>query len=249
MLWWSTPFLKRSTLTLGFLGSTSGKESTYQCRRWIPGLGRSPGGGNGNPLQYSCLENPMGRGAWQPTVYGIANSQTWLRRLCTRAYMLWHCFDCVTCLTLTTGLHSSTLENLWWQNLGVEPSVGKPEQNFICTKRWSLCVWICKFCGKTQELIRFWHKGPSSCWSLYPLRPYSSIAWRLPSTSRPLSLCLGGCLWLADLLCLFITCIKSGRVNALGAALNWWLTRVVLKKPTSCTTWGEYLWGWLYTGS
>ena len=37
----------------------------------IPGSGRSPGGGNGNPLQYSCLENPMDRGAWQATVHGV----------------------------------------------------------------------------------------------------------------------------------------------------------------------------------
>ena len=36
----------------------------------IPGLGRSPGGGKSNPLQVSCLENPMDRGAWQPTVHG-----------------------------------------------------------------------------------------------------------------------------------------------------------------------------------
>ena len=42
----------------------------------IPGLGRSPGGGHGNPLQYSCLENPMDRGAWRATVHGVAESQT-----------------------------------------------------------------------------------------------------------------------------------------------------------------------------
>ena len=42
----------------------------------IPGSGRSPGGGNGNPLQYSCLENPMDRGAWGATVHGVAKSQT-----------------------------------------------------------------------------------------------------------------------------------------------------------------------------
>ena len=42
----------------------------------IPGLGRSPSGGNGNPLQYSCLENPMCRGARQATVHRVANSQT-----------------------------------------------------------------------------------------------------------------------------------------------------------------------------
>ena len=40
----------------------------------IPGLGRSPGGGHGNPLQYSCLENPMERGAWQATVHRVAKS-------------------------------------------------------------------------------------------------------------------------------------------------------------------------------
>ena len=42
----------------------------------IPGLGRSPGGGHGNPLQDSCLENPMDRGAWQATVPGVAKSRT-----------------------------------------------------------------------------------------------------------------------------------------------------------------------------
>ena len=41
----------------------------------IPGLGRSPGGGNGNPLQYSCLENPMDIGAWRATVHGVTKSQ------------------------------------------------------------------------------------------------------------------------------------------------------------------------------
>ena len=42
----------------------------------IPGLGRSPGGGNGNPLQYSCLGNPMDRGAWRAVVHGVTKSWT-----------------------------------------------------------------------------------------------------------------------------------------------------------------------------
>ena len=42
----------------------------------IPGLGRSPGEGNGNPLQYSCLENPMDGGAWWATVHGVTKSRT-----------------------------------------------------------------------------------------------------------------------------------------------------------------------------
>ena len=51
--------------------------------RSIPGLGRSPGGGHGNLLQYSCLENPMDTGAWWATVHGIAKSQTQLSNLLT----------------------------------------------------------------------------------------------------------------------------------------------------------------------
>ena len=59
----------------------SGKESTCQCRRCkrrgsIPRMGRSPGGGNGNPLQHCCRGNPMDRGAWQATVHGITGSWT-----------------------------------------------------------------------------------------------------------------------------------------------------------------------------
>ena len=42
----------------------------------VPGLGRSPGGGNDNPLQYSCLENPMDRGVWRPLVHGVPGSDT-----------------------------------------------------------------------------------------------------------------------------------------------------------------------------
>ena len=54
----------------------SGKESAYNAGDMgsVPGWGRSPGGGNGNPLQYSCLGNPMDRGAWWATVHGIAKS-------------------------------------------------------------------------------------------------------------------------------------------------------------------------------
>ena len=64
--------------------------------RGFPGLGRFPGEGNGNPLQYSCLENPMDQGAWWATVHGVAKSrtlaqlvknrpamwETWVRSLC-----------------------------------------------------------------------------------------------------------------------------------------------------------------------
>ena len=51
----------------------------------IPGLGRSPGEGHGNPLQYFCLENPLDRGAWRATVHRVTQSQTRLKRLSTHA--------------------------------------------------------------------------------------------------------------------------------------------------------------------
>ena len=66
-------------VALGFPGGSVVKESCSLVNMGsIPGSGRSPGGGNGNPLQYSCLENPMDRGAWQAIVHIVAKSQTLL---------------------------------------------------------------------------------------------------------------------------------------------------------------------------
>ena len=62
----------------GFPGSLDGKASAYNVGDLgsSPGSGRSPGEGNGNPLQYSCLENPMDGGAWWATVHGVTKSWT-----------------------------------------------------------------------------------------------------------------------------------------------------------------------------
>ena len=59
---------------MGFLGGSDGKQSTCNVRDLglIPGLGRSPGEGNGPPLQYSCLENPMDRGVWWAIIHRVA---------------------------------------------------------------------------------------------------------------------------------------------------------------------------------
>ena len=69
-----------SWLTKGFSDGSDSKESA--CRvgdlGLIPWSWKCPGEGNGYPLQYSCLENPMGRGAWLATVLGVPNSWTWL---------------------------------------------------------------------------------------------------------------------------------------------------------------------------
>ena len=64
----------------GFPGGSEVKASACNVEDLglIPGLGRYPGEGNGNPLQYSCLVNPMDGGAWWSTVHGVTKSQTWL---------------------------------------------------------------------------------------------------------------------------------------------------------------------------
>ena len=61
---------------MGGLSSSDGKQSAFNVGDLgsLPGSGRSPGEGNGNPLQYSCLENPMDRGAWWDTVHGVSKS-------------------------------------------------------------------------------------------------------------------------------------------------------------------------------
>ena len=65
------------TVHMGFSGGSDGKESTCNVGDLssVLGSGRCPGEGNDNPLQYSCLGNPMDRGAWQATVHGVAKSQ------------------------------------------------------------------------------------------------------------------------------------------------------------------------------
>ena len=71
-------------MLMGFPGGSVGKETAYspgdaRDMGSIPGLGRSSGGGHGNPLHYSCLEDPMDKGAWQATVHRVAKNWTQLK--------------------------------------------------------------------------------------------------------------------------------------------------------------------------
>ena len=81
---------------MGVPGGASGIEPARQCRRYIrdagliPGSGKSPGVGNGNPLQYSCLKNPMDRGACQATVHGIIESFTIDMQMCLTLNFLFY---------------------------------------------------------------------------------------------------------------------------------------------------------------
>ena len=87
----------------------------------IPGSRRSPREGHGNPLQYSCLENPMDRGAWWATVHGVTQSQTWLKRLSIHAHTHTH---------MHTGLSS------------VGGSLGRPLRERGADRTWAEnCCW------------------------------------------------------------------------------------------------------------
>ena len=79
----------------GFLGGSDGKESAYNAGDLglIPGSGKSPGEGNGNLLQCSCLDNPMDGGAWRATFHGIAESD--MTERLTTLFSLTRCFVCI----------------------------------------------------------------------------------------------------------------------------------------------------------
>ena len=98
----------QGTLCFLFPGGVSGKESASNAgnvrdMNLIPGLGRFPGEGHGNPLQYSCLENPLDRGAWWATVHRIAKSWTWPKWLSTHAQMDRFSSVAQSCVTLWPG--------------------------------------------------------------------------------------------------------------------------------------------------
>ena len=102
---------------MGFPGSSDGKESACNARDLgsIPVSGRSPGEGNGNPLQYSCLENPTDRGAWWATVHGVSRvGHDWV----TNAFASLLIHDtklvCLSCLSVhLTHSNTNTMNTIW----------------------------------------------------------------------------------------------------------------------------------------
>ena len=137
----------------------------------IPGLGRSPGGGHDNPLQCSCLENPMDRRAWQATVHRIPKSQTQLKRLSTHVcspvgFQTLLCMDTARCCLASSGYEVTGCGNL----RGPRDSVGSlgggiraPKTLGLLPTHWQVKpaprVTARLLAGKADSL-RVWLQGP-----------------------------------------------------------------------------------------
>ena len=119
------------------LHGSDGKVSAYNTGDLgsIPGSGRSPGGGNGKPLQYSSLENPMDRGAWWATGHGVINSWTWLSDFTHSLLHLLHCRRNATGEAhVVVGLPYTTH---WRQT----PSSSNPSGLYQLKLTDSICPW------------------------------------------------------------------------------------------------------------
>jgi len=96
---------RKTTYANSYYGAWPGWKISISVLPLTPGSGRSPGGVHGNPLQYSCQENPMDRGAWWATVHGIAKSWTQLKQLSSSSWHFMKQFDsnvsCVSWLSVS----------------------------------------------------------------------------------------------------------------------------------------------------
>ena len=111
---------------MGFPGGSEVKASACNAGDLgsILGSGRSPGEGNGNPLQYSCVENPMDRGAWWATVHGVGKSRTRLR-------------DLTLCIKWITNENSLIAQGTLFNALRWPKWEGNPEKRgYVCMKSW-----------------------------------------------------------------------------------------------------------------
>ena len=133
----------------------------------IPELGRFPGGGHGNSVQYSCLENPMDRGAWQAIVHRVTKSQIWLKRLSMQAHIDWLLvFSCLGTFTICLAPHP---DSLVWVSTYQWAQVGRPvsvDGELLSWRQW-------EFVDSLTEM-----GGPPTVWLM--------SSWQLPV---PQSLC------------------------------------------------------------
>ena len=138
----------------------------------IPGLGRSPEGGTGNPLQYSCQENPMDRGTWWATVLGVVKSWTWLSSWAHQRVPIWQSRKILSSPLLTsipkitsteqpvmkkTGTYQNRSSTT--KNIKNEPKRGR-ENSWYNQLQYSLGGWTTNW--RVVVLQRFSHRSESS---------------------------------------------------------------------------------------
>ena len=133
-------------------GSSVGKEPACNAgdagdEYSITGSGRSPGGEHGNPLQYSCLENPMDRGAWWATVQGVTKSQTGLKWSSTRAWKMSKAWEWVLASC------EMVLKDEWDLSRKI---AGKEQKEKYVQKRKGKVIGfpICEKCSKSTDKLR-----------------------------------------------------------------------------------------------
>ena len=153
----------------GFPGGSDSKE--YFCNAGDPGwflpLGRSPGEGNGYPLQYSCLENTMIRGAWRSMVHGITKGQTWLS---DQHFQLFYFY-----VFLMPQSYSESMTKKQYLSLRLL---------LYWVVRASLTAQLVKNLPAMQE-TRDWFKGQEDPLEKEMATHSSILAWKIPWTEEP----------------------------------------------------------------
>ena len=144
---------------LGFRHSSDGRECICNERDLgsTPGWGRSPGEENGNPLQYSCLENPMDRGAWRATVHGVTTEQLTLSHFPREGgwqRMRW--LDVITnswnWVWANSGRQWRTgkpgvLQSMVSQRVGTDLATEQQQGNWLRAQSWDQTMWLCNLPG------------------------------------------------------------------------------------------------------
>ena len=133
----------------------------------IPGLRRFPGGEHGKPLQYSCLENPMDRGAWQATVRRVARNQTWLKQLSMHAHVesdsqlgmiqlgvIWGSF-----VSKSPWGAFSTNHNLFWGSYSLSPVLAFALEIYWMTW-WEYIMYV-----NVVETEKYWQLLERKCYA------------------------------------------------------------------------------------
>ena len=171
---YSFPPTKSLSLSLNFLlykSGVSSKEPTCQCRLdirdtgSIPGSGRSPEAGHSNPLQYSCLENPMDRGAWRAAVHGVPKSQT---------DQMWSLLFSMVAKT-RNNVHQVPNHNMLCQNFYPKPinwSINQLQRknspleiaSKVLSPSTSMCVCLCVCKYECICLGKTIHSFSPECW-------------------------------------------------------------------------------------